>query len=47
MRRTVLMAAVSMLLAGFAAVSLAGPIPAAAHDVAGGYFYHDTIATFR
>ena len=45
MRRTVLLAVASMLLAGFAAVSLAGPMHAAAHD--GGYFYHDTIATYR
>jgi hypothetical protein len=47
MRRTVLLAVISMLLAGFAAVSLAGPIHVAAHDAADGYFYHDTIAMCR
>jgi hypothetical protein len=43
MRRNVLLPVVSMLLAGLAAVSPAGPD----HAAAGGYFYHDSIATSR
>jgi hypothetical protein len=47
MRRTILPASVSMLLAAFAAVSPAGPDHAAADNAAGGYFYHDSMATSR
>jgi hypothetical protein len=43
MRRTVLLAVVSMVLAGFNAVSATAPY----HAAAGGYFYHDSIATSR
>jgi hypothetical protein len=43
MRQTVLLALVSIALAGFNAVSPTGPD----HEAAAGYFYHDSIATSR